>query len=61
LVDAGGRLLAQSTAFDSPQEAGRIIAQLKQHGAAGVQSRLQMADGVAPDELEIALSSLAAE
>ena len=33
LVDAAGRLLAQSMGFDSPQEAGRAVAQLKRDGA----------------------------
>src|SRR5215208_233564 len=32
LVDADGRLLAQSAGFDSPQQAGRTISQLKQNG-----------------------------
>ena len=59
LVDAGGRLLAQSAGFDSPQQAGRTIAQLKQSGAAGLEASLQLAEGVDAAELAAALGQLA--
>ena len=58
LVDAAGRLLAQSTGFASPQEAGRAVAQLKQGGAAGLEQSLQLAPGVGPGELAAALQAL---
>ncbi|HSH89995.1 MAG TPA: tryptophan--tRNA ligase [Ramlibacter sp.] len=59
VVDAGGKLLAQSTAFASPQDAGRAIAQLKQGRVAGLESMLQLADGLAAAELEAILAALA--
>ncbi|HSV35405.1 MAG TPA: tryptophan--tRNA ligase [Ramlibacter sp.] len=58
LVDAGGRLLAQSTGFASPQEAGRAIGQLRRGNAAGLQHALQLADGVTANDLETALALL---
>jgi tryptophanyl-tRNA synthetase len=59
LVDGDGRLLAQSAGFDSPQQAGRIIAQLKQSGAAGLEAALHLAEGVESAELDAALGQLA--
>ena len=59
LLDAGGRLLAQSTGFASPQEAGRAIAQLKQGRLEGLEHALQLADGIAPADLSAALATLA--
>jgi len=59
LVDAGGRLLAQSTGFESPQEAGRAVAQLKQGRLEGLEQALQLADGVTRAEVEAALAPLA--
>jgi tryptophanyl-tRNA synthetase len=56
LLDAKGRLLAQSGAFASPQEAGRVVAQLKQGPASQGQAGLQLADGVSHDELNAALA-----
>jgi tryptophanyl-tRNA synthetase len=58
LVDASGRLLAQSTGFDSPQDAGRAVAQLKS-GGAGLEPWLQLADGVDEAGLKAALAVLA--
>jgi tryptophanyl-tRNA synthetase len=60
LVDAGGRLLAQSTGFASPQEAGRAVAQLKQGELAAVQASLQLGAGVTQAELSAALAALLA-
>jgi tryptophanyl-tRNA synthetase len=60
LVDAGGRLLAQSTGFATPQEAGRAVAQLKQGSVAALGESLLLADGVAKAELEAALAALSA-
>jgi tryptophanyl-tRNA synthetase len=60
LVDAGGRLLAQSTGFASPQEAGRAVARLKQGELDGLEDSLRLADGVARTDLDSALAALAA-
>jgi len=60
LVDAGGRLLAQSTGFASPQEAGRAVAQLKAGGLAGLEESLQLAPGVEQADLAAALEALTA-
>ncbi len=59
LADGGGRLLAQSAGFDSPQQAGRAIAQLKQNGLAGLEAAVQPAQGVSPAEVAAALEQLA--
>ena len=58
LVDAAGRLLAQSTGFDSPQEAGRAVAQLKRDGLAGLEESLRLAEGVSQADLAAALAAL---
>jgi tryptophanyl-tRNA synthetase len=58
LVDAAGRLLAQSTGFASPQEAGRAVAQLKQGGLAGLEQALHLADGVSRADVSAALAAL---
>ncbi len=59
LLGAGGRLLAQSTGFASPQEAGRAVAQLKQGQLAAVQPSLQLGAGVTQAELSAALAAMA--
>jgi tryptophanyl-tRNA synthetase len=59
VVDSGGKLLAQSTAFASPQEAGRAIAQLKQGRIAGLEAMLELAQGLTAAELQSALAVLA--
>jgi tryptophanyl-tRNA synthetase len=59
LVDGSGRLLAQSTGFDSPQEAGRTIAQLRKGGSEGLEATLQPAEGVDAAEVRAALEQLA--
>jgi tryptophanyl-tRNA synthetase len=58
LVDAGGRLLAQSAGFASPQEAGRAIAQLKQGGSSASAASLAFAEGVSADDITAALQAL---
>jgi tryptophanyl-tRNA synthetase len=58
LVDAAGRLLAQSAAFATPQDAGREIARLKREGSAGVHGALQPAEGVSPAGVTAALQLL---
>ena len=58
LVDAAGRLLAQSNGFASPQDAGRAVSALKQGRIEGAGDSLQLADGVTYDELAAALSAL---
>ncbi len=60
LVDSAGRLLAQSPGFDSPQDAGRLIGQLKRNEAGAAQGQLHLAEGVSLSELETALATLAA-
>ena len=59
LMDGNGRLLAQSTGFDSPQQAGRTISQLRQNGLAGLEVALELAQGVGADEVAAALQQLA--
>ncbi len=60
LVDATGRLLVQSAGFDSPQEAGRAVAQLKRTPAGeALGSQLRLAENVARAELDAALAALA--
>jgi len=59
LVDAGGRLLAQSAGFPSPQEAGRAVAQLKQGELTRLGESLRLADSVSREDLEAALAALA--
>jgi tryptophanyl-tRNA synthetase len=59
LVDAAGKLLAQSTGFATPQEAGRMVAQLKQGGAQAASS-LQLGEGITRAQLAAALALLAA-
>jgi tryptophanyl-tRNA synthetase len=59
LVDEHGRLLAQSGGFDSPQQAGRTIAELKQNGLAGLEGTLLLEEGVAPADVAAALARLA--
>ncbi len=63
LVDAQGRLLLQSLAFDSPKDAGQAVRQLQTAGAsalAGLDRQVQRADGVTADEVAIALQQLQA-
>jgi tryptophanyl-tRNA synthetase len=59
LVDGGGRLLALSTGFESPQQAGRTIAQLRKSGPAGLEAALELAEGVDAAEVAAALEQLA--
>jgi tryptophanyl-tRNA synthetase len=59
LVDGSGRLLAQSTGFESPQQAGRTIAQLKQKGPIGLEDVLQLEAGIGIAEVSAALEQLA--
>jgi tryptophanyl-tRNA synthetase len=66
-VDGEGRLLLQSVGFDSPREAGRCVAALKQGGylidgetlsVDGVQAAA-LAEGAGADEVRAALAALA--
>ncbi|HEY0885812.1 MAG TPA: tryptophan--tRNA ligase [Ramlibacter sp.] len=61
LVDAAGRLLAQSTGFESPQDAGRAVARLKREGLAPAEPQLQLAEGVTADQVAAALRQFAAD
>lgn len=58
-VDAAGALLVQSEGFDSPQDAGRAVAGLKQQGLAAVEGRARLADGVSAGQVAQALAQLA--
>ncbi|MFZ1499910.1 MAG: tryptophan--tRNA ligase [Giesbergeria sp.] len=60
LVDADGRLLLQSLAFDAPKEAGAAIAQLRQGPEAlgSLADRLAPVAGVAPSDIAAALEQL---
>jgi tryptophanyl-tRNA synthetase len=58
-MDAGGALLAQSTGFATPQEAGRMVAQLRQGRLEGAEATLQLADGVTRADVAAALATLA--
>jgi tryptophanyl-tRNA synthetase len=60
LVDAGGRLLAQSAGFQTPQDAGRAVARLKREGLDGAGASLQFADGVSAADVALALRQLTA-
>ena len=63
LVDANGRLLLQSLAFDSPKDAGQVVRQLQTQGASalpGLGTQLQRADGVVAADVEAALTQLGA-
>lgn len=59
-VDAGGTLLLQSVGFESPQEAGRAVARLKQEGFAAADDSARPAGGVSEDQVRAALAQLAA-
>ena len=58
-VDAQGRLLAQSTGFASPKEAGQCIAALKAQQALPQDGRTAAAEGVSPGQVAAALKELA--
>ena len=60
LVDAGGALLLQSVGFESPQEAGRAVARLRQEGLAGLQGAAAPAEGISQAQVQAALAQLAA-
>ncbi len=60
LLNADGRLLLQSLAFDAPRDAGAAIAELRQSSEAlgALASRLGQVEGVTPAEVEDALELL---
>lgn len=61
LLDAQGRLLLQSTGFESPRAAGECIAQLKAAPAPlELAGRAELAAGVSPAEVTAALRELVA-
>ena len=55
----GDRVLLQSAGFDSPKEAGRRIAVLRQEGFAAGDAAFALGDGVAEAEVREALAALA--
>jgi tryptophanyl-tRNA synthetase len=59
LVDAAGRVLAQSAGFASPQEAGRMVAQLRRDAALPPGDDVQLPDGVTAEDVNAALKQLA--
>jgi tryptophanyl-tRNA synthetase len=61
LVDVRGRLLLQSTGFDSPKEAGQTISALSERGAAAAlefAAKLTTPEGVDSAEITQALQVL---
>ncbi|MGZ5269712.1 MAG: tryptophan--tRNA ligase [Ramlibacter sp.] len=60
LVDAAGHLLLQSTGFDSPQDAGRAVARLKQQGWLAGEAAAQPGPGVDDGTIRAALALMAA-
>jgi tryptophanyl-tRNA synthetase len=61
LVDAQGKLLLQSTGFDSPKDAGQVVRQLQTNGAAALAdlgTLMQHADGAVAEEVTAALQQL---
>jgi tryptophanyl-tRNA synthetase len=60
LVDAAGALLLHSQGFQSPQEAGRVVARLRQEGLDAVGDAARCAPGVDPAAVREALALLAA-
>ena len=62
-VDANGRLLLQSLAFDSPKEAGQAVRQLQTQGAAALAAlgaQMPPADGVTQEDILVAQQQLQA-
>ena len=59
LVDGAGRLLLQSGPFDSPQEAGRVVARIKQSGAVDPEHPVERPRDVTADEVAAVLASWA--
>jgi tryptophanyl-tRNA synthetase len=59
LVDPAGRVLLQSTGFDSPREAGRAVAQLREGRSDGLEQHIRRPEGVSVEELVTALSRMA--
>ena len=63
LVDADGRLLLQSLAFDSPKEAGQTVRRLQTEGASALPSlgtQLKRAEGIEAADVKAALTQLQA-
>jgi tryptophanyl-tRNA synthetase len=60
LVDAQGRVLLQSGAFESPKEAGRVIAELRENPSSLDFARFEPLDGVSEAEVSSALRELTA-
>ena len=63
LVDAAGRLLLQSLAFDSPKDAGQAVRQLQTEGAAALAAlgaQMQRAEGVTLADADAAFAQLQA-
>ncbi len=58
LVEPGGRVLLQSTGFDSPREAGQAVARLKDSGTAGLESVLTSPEGVSENDIQAALTRM---
>jgi tryptophanyl-tRNA synthetase len=58
LVDAGGALLLQSVGFDSPQDAGRAVAQLKTSGLEATAGLASCPQGVSGVDVAAALAKL---
>ncbi|TFY97678.1 tryptophan--tRNA ligase [Ramlibacter humi] len=59
-VDADGALLLQSRGFDSPQDAGKAVARLKQEGWAAAAGTAELASGATESQAAAALTKLTA-
>ncbi|TFZ01342.1 tryptophan--tRNA ligase [Ramlibacter rhizophilus] len=59
LVDPQGRVLLQSTGFESPREAGQVVARLRGGSSAGSEQHIRRSEGVSENEITQALSQIA--
>jgi tryptophanyl-tRNA synthetase len=58
LLDAQGQLLLQSLGFESPQQIGRVMAQLQNQGGAALPQLTAHLQALTPAQLEIAQAAL---
>ena len=58
LVEPSGRLLLQSTGFESPREAGATVARIKDSGTGGLETLLIRTEGVSESDIQSALARI---